>query len=264
MIPVHDSPRSRTTPWVNYTLIAANIVVFLWMLTLSSSLQGTARSLNQRFAEQTQGVCYGFRTAPTDADEFVCKWAFQPKEFFDAVRGHSDVLHPDRAVILFTIISSLFLHAGWLHILGNMVFLWVFGDNVEDRLGHVGYLIFYLLAGIAATLTQGLIDPSSIVPVLGASGAIAGVLGAYLVFFPGARVTAFIPFIIPIPLYLPAFILIGIWFAQNLVSGVATITNTGTPDATVAFFAHIGGFVFGMLVAFVLRAASRPPARAQR
>lgn len=251
MIPVHDSPRARRTPWVNYSLILINAAVFLWMLTISNTFVGTRGQLNRLGAAQTEGVCYGYRAIPTDADAFVCKWAFQPKEFFDTVRGHSDVLHPERAVIVFTIISALFLHAGWVHIIGNMIFLWVFGDNVEDRLGHAGYLIFYLLAGIAATLTQGFIDPDSIVPVLGASGAIAGVLGAYLVFFPRARVTAFI--VIPIPLFLPAFILIGLWFVQNLVSGLATITSAGSADTTVAFFAHIGGFVFGMVVALLIR-----------
>ncbi len=256
MIPIHVSPRTRRTAWVNYSLILINVVVFLWMLTLSNTFVGTRSTLDRLFTEQTDGICYGYRALPTDADAFVCKWAFQPKEFFDIVRDRSDVLHPQRAVILFTIVSSLFLHAGWLHILGNMIFLWVFGDNVEDRLGHVGYLAFYLLAGIVATLAQGLIDPGSIVPVLGASGAIAGVLGAYLVFFPRSRVTAIL-FVFPIPLWLPAFVLIGLWFAQNLVSGFATVTNTGSPDTTVAFFSHIGGFIFGMAVAFAIRLVAR-------
>jgi membrane associated rhomboid family serine protease len=248
---------------VNYTLLAANIVVFLYMLSLATGLSGTRRSLDQRFVEQTNGICYGYRTLPNDSDAFVCRWAFQPKEFFDIVQDKSVIPHPDRTVILLTILTALFLHAGWLHILGNMVFLWVFGDNVEDRLGHIPYLLFYLVAGVVATLTQGFIDPGSAVPILGASGAIAGVLGAYLVFFPGARITAVIPFIIPIPLWIPAFLMIGLWFAQNLLAGFATINNAASPDDTVAFFAHIGGFVFGMIVAFIIR-RSTPAYRPRR
>jgi membrane associated rhomboid family serine protease len=243
---------------MNYSLLAANIVVFLFMLTLSTSLTGTRRSLGNRFAGQTNGVCYSYRTLPTDSDAFVCRWAFQPKEFFDTVQGKSDIPHPHKAVILISIITAQFMHAGWLHILGNMVFLWVFGDNVEDRLGHFGYLLFYLAAGVVAALTQGAIDPGSVVPVLGASGAIAGVLGAYLVFFPRARITAVIPFIVPIPLWIPAFVMIGLWFAQNLWAGVAAVNDAASAGSNVAFFAHVGGFVFGMLAAFLLRRATRP------
>ncbi len=263
MIPIGDSPRSRNTPWINYALILANIAVFIYMVLLSNTVPARTQALRD-FRNQTSGQCYGFQTAPTDADAFVCKWAFQPKEFFDNLRSRSDVAAPDRPVILLSIIVSLFMHAGWLHIAGNMLFLWVFGDNVEDRLGHIGYLLFYVLAGAAATLVQGFIDSTSVIPVLGASGAIAGVLGAYIVYYPRATVTVVIPFfiLIFIPIPIPAFFMIGLWFLQNLISGVATISNAGAPDTGVAFFAHVGGFVFGVLTVWLfLRGAGRraPP-----
>jgi membrane associated rhomboid family serine protease len=260
MIPISDSPRASITPWVNYGLILLNIAVFLFMLTLSNTIPTNRVAANQSFADQVTGVCYRFNAPPTDIDSFTCKWAFQPKEWFDNLRGKSDVARPDRPVILISIVTAMFLHAGWIHILGNMLFLWVFGDNVEDRLGHAGYLAFYLLAGIVASLVQGLIDVNSVVPVLGASGAIAGVLGAYLVFYPRAYVNVIIPFfiLIFIPLPIPAFIMIGLWFLQNLLSGVASINNVASPDAGVAFFAHVGGFVFGMLSVLVFfRGAGR-------
>ena len=249
MIPVGDSPRRRTTPWVNYALIALNAGVFLYMLFgLSTSAAANPAIANRDFRDQTNGACYGFETRPSPSDHFVCKYAFQPSEWFDNLRGRSNVRAPDRPVIFFSILAALFLHAGWLHILGNMLFLWVFGDNVEDRMGHGVYLLFYLAAGIVASLVQGAINPDSVVPVLGASGAIAGVLGAYLVYFPRATVSVVIPFfiLIFIPLPIPAWLMIGLWFVQNLFAGVASINQAANPDAGVAFFAHVGGFVFGM------------------
>lgn len=264
MIPVRDSVRTRGTPWVNYTLIALNIAVFLYMWQLSTDIAPGRATANSNFINQTNGVCYGFQTLPTPSDAFVCKWAFQPKEFFDNLGGHSDVPRPDRPVILLSILTGLFLHAGWLHIIGNMLFLWVFGDNVEGRMGHAGYLLFYLLCGIVATLAQGLIDTTSVVPVLGASGAIAGILGAYLVYFPRATVRVVIPFfiLILIPIPVPAWLMIGLWFLQNVLQGVAGINNVASPDAGVAFFAHIGGFLFGMLTVLVfLRGAGRRTTR---
>ena len=249
---------------MNYGFILLNVAVFLYMLTLSTDIAPARSVANSDFLGQTNGVCYGFQTFPTPADHFACKWAFQPKEFFDNLAGHSDVARPDRPIILISIITAMFLHAGWLHILGNMVFLLVFGDNVEDRMGHAGYFVFYMLAGIAATLVQGFIDTTSVVPVLGASGAIAGVLGAYIIYFPRATVRVVLPLfiLILIPIPVPAWLMIGLWFAQNLLQGVAGINNVATPDAGVAFFAHIGGFVFGLLVALMFaRTVSRRPTR---
>ncbi|MCS7293978.1 MAG: rhomboid family intramembrane serine protease, partial [Dehalococcoidia bacterium] len=169
----------------------------------------------------------------------------------------------DRLAILFTIVTSLFIHGGWLHIVGNMLFLWIFGDNVEDRFGHLGYLAFYVLAGVAANVVQAAIDPNSLVPVVGASGAIAGVLGAYLVMFPTAIVHVLVPvfifFVVPIPV--PAVVMIGIWFLQNLLAGFATLGSAATPDAGVAWFAHIGGFLFGLAFAALFAPSPRraPP-----
>lgn len=258
MIPVGDNGRRTSTPWVTYAIIALNFAVFLYMLTLPSALPAGRREEASQFVEQTQSICYGYSTFPTDADRFICKWAFQPKEFFDTVADKSPLSIEDRQAALAAIVTSMFLHGGWLHILGNMLFLLVFGDNVEDRLGHGIYLLFYLFAGIVAALIQGAINPESVIPVLGASGAVAGVLGAYLIWFPGATIRVVIPLfiLIFIPLPIPAWIMIGVWFAQNLLAGYATIADAAAPDQGVAFFAHIGGFIFGMLVAIL--AGRRP------
>ncbi len=266
MIPVGDSTKRHRTPWVNYLFIAANVVVFLFMVTLSAQPTGTEGQVREEFIEQTTGVCYGFQAPPTDANRFVCKWAFQPREFFDAAEGGMDVGGQDRWAVLITLVTSMFMHGGWLHIAGNMLFLWVFGDNVEDRFGHARYALFYLLAGAIAALIQGAIGTESVVPVLGASGAVAGVLGAYIVWFPKATVRVVIPFfiLIFIPIPVPAVVMIGLWFLQNLLSGYATIADAASPDVGVAWFAHIGGFLFGMLTVLLLfrgLGEHRPPPR---
>jgi membrane associated rhomboid family serine protease len=260
MIPIGDSPRSGSVPWVTRAIIVANLIVFLGMLTLSTRLPASNRQALQEFRDQTGGICYGFEANPTDTDRFYCKWSFQPREWFDTVRDQSVTPQQSRWLVVATILTSIFIHAGWLHILGNMLFLWVFGDNVEDRLGHLGFLVFYLLAGVAATLVQGWIDPNSVTPTVGASGAIAGVLGAYLVYFPKARVRTLVPFFpLFLPLDIPAILMIGFWFVQNLFAGLATLGTVGTPDSGVAFFAHVGGFVFGAAVALLFFRRGRQP-----
>ncbi len=259
MIPIGDNSQRRTTPWVTYGIILLNIAVFIYLLNLSTVSPRDPRLFNQELRDRADGVCYSLAVAPSEANRFICKWAFQPKEFFDNLAGKSDVARPDRPQIMLTILTALFIHGGWLHIFGNMIFLWVFGDNVEDRLGHFAYMGFYLVAGVVASLVQGLVEPTSVVPVLGASGAIAGVLGAYLLFFPRAVVRVVIPFffLILIPIPVPAIVMIGFWFIQNLLSGVATISSAAAPDQGTAWFAHIGGFVFGMLVALWLSSRLR-------
>lgn len=245
---------------MNYLVIVANIAVFMVMLTLSTDIAGTNRQAVRDFDEQTAGVCYGYETRPSDADRFICTWAFQPKEFFDTIGGASGLTGDSRWQAIVSIVTSMFMHGGWLHIIGNMLFLWVFGDNVEDRMGHLGYLLFFLAAGVVASLLQGVMGPDSLVPVLGASGAVAGVLGAYIVWYPRATVKVVIPFfiLIFIPIPIPAFIMIGLWFLQNLLSGYATISEAAGPTQGVAWFAHIGGFVFGaLLVALFLRNTGR-------
>ncbi len=239
---------------MNYLLIAINIGVFVYMLTLQSQLSLPVNVFQALSVEAANGICYGLLTVPTELDLFYCEFGFQPREFFDVVARQPAIQEPDRPTILATIITAQFIHGGWLHIGGNMLFLWVFGDNVEDRFGHLRYLLFYLTAGIVATITQGLIDPDSLIPIIGASGAVAGVLGAYLYLYPRATVYVVIPFLflIFIPLPVPAFIMIGVWFFQNLLSGFATLGNTADPSAGIAWFAHIGGFLFGLLLAYMV------------
>ena len=156
-------------------------------------------------------------------------------------------------------ITSQFLHAGWAHIIGNMLFLWVFGDNIEDALGHFTYLLFYLASGVAATITQSVVMGPSNIPSVGASGAIAGVLGAYLVLYPWARINILVPlFILFWTVDLPALVVIGWWFVQQFFYGIGSLT-TAAATGGIAFWAHIGGFVTGMvlIVPFIGRARSR-------
>jgi membrane associated rhomboid family serine protease len=163
-----------------------------------------------------------------------------------------------------TLLTSMFMHGGWLHVGGNMLFLWIFGDNVEDAMGHVRYGIFYLIAGVIAGLTHSVVDASSITPSLGASGAVAGVMGAYIVLFPRAHVTAIIGLLL-IPIPIPAFVLIGAWFVMQLFSGVAALGVETTSGGGIAYFAHIGGFVAGaVLVNLFVLGRRRPRARRSR
>jgi membrane associated rhomboid family serine protease len=177
-------------------------------------------------------------------DQFVQEWAFIPARFSADPMG--------QAVTIFT---AMFMHGGWLHLFGNMLFLWIFGDNVEDRFGHLQFLIFYLSVGIAATLAQFAMAPHSSVPNVGASGAIAGVLGAYILMFPQSRVNVLLGRQI---VAMPALIVIGLWIALQLFSEVGALASTDeTSDVGgVAYMAHIGGFLAGFLLTFLFRGAS--------
>jgi len=177
-------------------------------------------------------------------DQFITDWAFIPARFAE---------NPETNAV--TIFSAMFMHGGWLHLFGNMLFLWIFGDNVEDRFGHPKFLIFYLLAGIAATFAQFAVSPGSGVPNVGASGAIAGVLGAYILMFPKSRVNVLVGRQI---VAMPAFVVLGLWIALQLVSGVGTIgyTDESADVGGVAYMAHIGGFVAGLLMTFLFRGSS--------
>ncbi len=156
-----------------------------------------------------------------------------------------------------TLITSQFLHAGWMHIIGNMLYLWIFGDNVEDRLGHVRFVLFYLAAGAIAAILQLMFTPTSTVPMLGASGAIAGVMGAYFVLYPQSRVLTAIFILVFFDLVeIPAVFFLGIWFLMQLLSGVGSI-GIGSAQGGTAFWAHVGGFVFGVGIGLVLRARDR-------
>jgi membrane associated rhomboid family serine protease len=172
-------------------------------------------------------------------DAFITEWAFVPARF-----------SADPAGNLATVFSAMFMHGGWLHLGGNMLYLWIFGDNVEDRFGHVKYLIFYLAAGIAATFAQYAFMPGSNVPNVGASGAIAGVLGAYILMFPHRRVNVLVGRAV---VSMPAIVVLGFWIVLQLVSGVGSIAYTDADVGGVAYMAHIGGFVAGFLMAFLFR-----------
>lgn len=176
-------------------------------------------------------------------DEFIREWAFIPARF--AASPADDAI---------TLATAMFMHGGWMHLGGNMLYLWIFGDNVEDRLGRARFLLFYLASGLAATLAQYAVNPSSNIPNLGASGAIAGVLGAYLFMFPRARVNVLVGSQI---VAMPALVVLGFWIALQLMSGVGSIMDhTHTADTGgVAYMAHVGGFVAGLAMAMVLRGA---------
>jgi rhomboid family protein len=176
-------------------------------------------------------------------DQFIEKWAFIPSRFSADPVGQ-----------VATIFTAMFMHGGWLHLGGNMLYLWIFGDNVEDRFGPLQFLLFYLLVGIAATLAQYVMAPHSSVPNLGASGAIAGVLGAYILMFPQSRVNVLFGTQM---VAMPALIVIGFWIALQLFSEIGTFANT-SEGGGVAYMAHIGGFLAGFLLTFLFRGAIAP------
>ena len=219
MIPLRDSNPSRTIPFVNYTIIGLNVLVFLLELSLGRHL-----------------------------DRFIFQFGIVPARFMSDLK----LLQIEVPTIV-PFFTSMFLHGGFWHLIGNMWFLHVFGDNVEDRFGHVKYLVFYCTAGLAAASTQIYIAPSSEVPMVGASGAIAGVLGAYVFLFPMARVVTLIPvFLFMQVVELPAFIFLGIWFLMQIFSGVMSL-GIGADAGGVAWWAHIGGFAAGAVLFPFLR-----------
>ncbi|HLF23978.1 MAG TPA: rhomboid family intramembrane serine protease [Burkholderiales bacterium] len=214
MIPLRDNIPSRITPVVTVAAILACTIIFLWQL-----------SLGER----------GFQAA-------VYSLGVVPATLLRDAR-----LPPDLYLIppVATVFTSMFLHGGWLHLIGNMLFLWIFGDNVEDAMGHFRFVVFYLVCGAAAALAQSLPNPDSTVPMIGASGAISGVLGAYLLLYPRAQVLVLIPLGLFTQLvHLPAILVLGLWFAIQLVSSLLAAPGAGG----VAFGAHVGGFVAGMIL----------------
>jgi membrane associated rhomboid family serine protease len=225
VIPLYDRNPTRRFPIVTVSLIVACFIVFVYELSLTMGGGGDA-ALATFF--DSWGAVPSKITASLDAGDY----------FSQATLG---------------IVTSIFLHGGWLHILGNMLYLWIFGNNVEDRLGRLGFLLFYLVGGIVAALAQVVIDPSSSAPLVGASGAIAAALGAYLILFPGARILSlvFLGFFYQL-LNVPALIILGFWFVLQLISGFASF-GVDSAQGGVAFFAHIGGFAFGMVIGALLR-----------
>lgn len=207
MFPLYDTQRSRHFPWMNWMLVLLNGLIFYFEVTMTEA----------------------------DLYRFIHTWGLLPAN-----------LKLSNADTWLNILTSMFLHAGWFHILSNMWILIIFGDNVEDKLGGIRYLVFYLFSGTAAALLQIYFDPASSVPMIGASGAIAGVLGAYLILFPYSRIASLVPiFFIFTMVELPALVFLGFWFVSQLFSGWLALQ--GADASNVAWWAHIGGFVFGMI-----------------
>jgi membrane associated rhomboid family serine protease len=223
MIPLKDENPSRSTPVVMRVIVALNVACFLYEMALGPGLRG-----------------------------FVFEFGFVPARLSLALEGAESPLAPGT-----TLISSMFLHGGWLHLLGNMWYLWIFGDNIEDRLGHVRFLLFYVLAGLAAATTHWLTNASSGVPTVGASGAIAGVLGGYLIAFPRARVLTLVPLFVFIQVMsLPAIVVLGLWFVFQFFSGALSLGMGATGG--VAWWAHVGGFAFGVVFMGLAGGGRRP------
>lgn len=220
MLPIRSLRPRYHAPIVTLTIIILNLFVFYYELTLGPALSDFIQ-------------VFGMRPA-----FFVLNWTV-----------------PDLGVWL-PLLSSMFLHAGWLHLGGNMLFLWVFGGNVEDRLGHVRFLALYLLAGFISAFTQVLLSSDSLAPIIGASGAIAGVLGAYLFLFPRARIVTLVFILVfPLLLDLPAIVLLVVWFASQFVAGVASLETGDAFYGGVAVWGHIGGFVAGAILGLLLKPA---------
>ena len=241
MLPIGDQNIGHgAKPYVVYTIIGLNGLVFLYELMLAGSV---------------------FVSNSLDGMLFFHKWGFIPKELFSGSEEtrklfptqiignyvHSEYLDiRSPASPWVTVFSSMFIHSGWLHLSSNMLYLWVFGDNIEFRFGHLKFLIFYLASGVAAIFAQSVFDFESISPMIGASGAISGVTGAYLVLFPFSKIRTLVIFYFVTVVHLPTIVLLGFWFILQLVKGVGTL---GGFDDGVAYWAHIGGFIAGILAA---------------
>ncbi len=226
MFPIGDDDSDRTrTPYVNYAIIAANILVFVL-------LQGFGGNDN---------FTYAFSLVPKEITTGIDLTT--PQIVRDVLTGQTAEIqnYATPLPVYFNFLSSMFMHGGFSHIFGNMLFLWVFGDNLENRLGHVRYLLFYLLCGFAAALGQVFMQTDSVVPMLGASGAISGVLGGYLLLFPKRNVRAII---LNFYTTVPAYVALGLWIVYQIVSGYLTPAGTGG----VAYAAHIGGFIAGLIL----------------
>lgn len=218
MIPLRDTMRSRSIPVVTWIMIGLNTLVFLYEIGLR----------------------------PASLGRFI--------QAFSMIPARLHLMQPWDLIVdpfpLATLVTSMFLHGGWFHFLSNMWILYIFGDNVEDRLGPGRYLLFYLAGGVIANFMQALIFPTSRVPAIGASGAIAGVLGAYFLFFPTARVVTLVPiFLIPWTVNIPAIFYLGFWFISQLYSGLFALGAAGATMGGVAWWAHIAGFIYGLVFA---------------
>jgi len=226
MLPLKDDVPSRNFPLFTVLLIAANVATFLYQVSLEMGASGAAH-----------GAATGF---VTEFGAVPCRLT----GFCPASDGPAPVL---------TIFTSMFMHGGLIHIAGNMLYLWIFGDNVEDALGHFRFITLYLLSGVGAALTQIFMSPESRIPMVGASGAISGVLGAYLFLYPRARVLTLLMFgFVFLFVHVPAVIVLGFWIVVQIFSGLISY-GAGGEEGGVAWFAHIGGFAAGVLVLFLLK-----------
>jgi membrane associated rhomboid family serine protease len=225
VVPLRDNNPTKITPYVTYTLIAINIAVFLYEISLT----------------------------PPELNGFFHLFAVVPEELTRSWQGY-DIGQPVPETL--TLVTSQFLHGGFLHVAGNMLFLWIFGNNVEEQLGRVKYISFYLACGVLASLSQWFFSAQSEIPSLGASGAIAGVMGAYILRFPTAEVLTLIPLGFFITTFrIPAVFFLGFWFVQQALYGIASLeapANIGMEGGGVAYWAHAGGFVFGAILAPML------------
>jgi len=223
LFPLKDDNPSRATPVFTIALIIANVLVFIYQVSLEVGGVEGARA----------------------AESFIREFGLVPCRLTGSCHSSPDLPSP-----VLTIFTSMFMHGGWFHVGGNMLYLGIFGNNVEDTLGHVRYLLFYLASGVAAALAQVAVSPTSDVPMVGASGAVSGVLGAYLLLFPHARVTTLIilGFFFRV-VKVPAVIVLGFWIVLQVLNGLGSFGARGG----VAFFAHIGGFLAGIALLFVLR-----------
>lgn len=228
MVPIRDDNPITTTPYVTYGFIAINVLVFLYEATLSGP---NLESLFRTFAVVPGELSHSFSTGT--GFPHITEWG--------------------------TLLSSEFLHAGFFHVAGNMLYLWIFGNNVEDQLGHVKFFCFYLLCGVLASLCQWYVAPESTVPSLGASGAIAGVMGAYIFRFPEVRVLTFIPIFFT-AFRVPALLFLGFWFVEQALYGFASLGATADVgmNGGVAYWAHAGGFVFGAVLGYLLGLFNNP------
>jgi membrane associated rhomboid family serine protease len=220
MIPIRDKNPTQRFPFITILLIVMNIAAFAYEFTLGPNLE-----------------------------TFLAHYSAVPIQISKVL--HGDAMNP---LILLTLVTSLFLHGGWLHLGGNMLYLWIFGDNVEDKLGHFRFLFFYIICGIAASSLHIYFDPQSNIPTIGASGAISGVLGAYLLMFPKAKVVTLIPIFIFIQIAeLPAFLILGFWFVLQFFNGILSLKFSTAGIGGVAWWAHVGGFVMGLVLVLPFR-----------
>ena len=212
MIPISDENPARLRPYVTWAIVLACIATFFWQLSFSEA----------------------------EEEALIYRLAFVPETVFYGVAQYSG---PGLPTPWLTLLTSMFLHGGFLHLGGNMLYLWIFGNNVEDAMGHLRYLVFYLVCGLAAALSQGLADPHAAIPMLGASGAISGVIASYVMIFPRARITVIIPLgILLYPMKISAFYVVGFWFLVQLLNLAGTSSGMGG----TAWLAHVGGFAAGI------------------